>query len=365
MKFFAAAYLLAIFLIALPAMSAPVPEVADSSAVLLKRGGHHGHHRKHRHAAPAEPAPAEKRSIVEGSSSELVKRGGHHGHHRKHRHAAPAEPAPAEKRSIVEGSSSELVKRGGHHGHHRKHRQAATADHAAGAKRSILFSREEHVMLNRRNFFRRLWKGIKGLCSTIRIIIATTKSFAAAYIFAILLVALPVLSAPVPIDLEGALFVKRSLIPEQWDGLRHTFNVGVQLPTGNQEEQHHTRRSLSENGYLLEKRGKSKNGNSKPKQGGGGYTFNIGVQLPTGQQEEQHHSKCSFSNEDVYRLEKRGNKKGGKSKQRSGGGGHTLNLGVHAPGQEEQHTCSTYLCGERPALIIDGGLHYRTFSRGF
>ncbi|CCA70265.1 hypothetical protein PIIN_04204 [Serendipita indica DSM 11827] len=126
MKFFAAAYLLAIFLIALPAMSAPVPEVADSSAVLLKRGGHHGHHRKHRHAAPAEPAPAEKRSIVEGSSSELVKRGGHHGHHRKHRHAAPAEPAPAEKRSI-------------------------------------LFSREEHVMLNRRNFFRRLWKGIKGL----------------------------------------------------------------------------------------------------------------------------------------------------------------------------------------------------------
>lgn len=48
-----------------------------------------------------------------------------------------------------------------------------------------------------------------------------------------------------------------------------TFNVGVQLPTGNQEEQHHTSeylsltavllipssgRSLSENGYLLEKR---------------------------------------------------------------------------------------------------------------
>ncbi|CCA70266.1 hypothetical protein PIIN_04205 [Serendipita indica DSM 11827] len=49
----------------------------------------------------------------------------------------------------------------------------------------------------------------------------------------------------------------------------------------------------------------------------------------------------------------KGNKKGGKSKQRSGGGGHTLNLGVHAPGQEEQHTCKRSLAGFDGEIMLE------------
>ncbi|CAG7851343.1 SubName: Full=Uncharacterized protein {ECO:0000313/EMBL:CCA70280.1} [Serendipita indica DSM 11827] len=113
MKAFAAAYLLAIFLVALPVLSAPLPEIADSNAVLLKR----------------EPSAV-------------------------HAHGQHTIQVTAGEKVKVEPSTKNV-----------EHPQAETdpkPEAKAPAKRSNLFSRDDN-MLERRNFLSKAFHFAKGL----------------------------------------------------------------------------------------------------------------------------------------------------------------------------------------------------------